>query len=218
LKSSKTLTPLALAALEVLHEGPHHPYEIHQTMLERKMDRLVKLSPGTLYHTIERLDRDGFVQVVETTREGKRPERTTYRLTDAGRDAFAERLRHLIATVAEEYPSFSVAVELMHTLDQEDAVRQLRVRALDLEARLAALDVACVHLADMDLHPLFWPDIRLRHKLVATELDWVTDLIAQLDSGVLSWPVGEGAGTAGVTETRPASDEPHEPALIEETR
>jgi DNA-binding PadR family transcriptional regulator len=61
-----------LATLELLAEGPKHPYDIHQTMRDRHVDRLVKLTAGTLYHTIDRLARDGLVEMVETSREGRR--------------------------------------------------------------------------------------------------------------------------------------------------
>ena len=77
-----TLTPMALAAMELLHSGPKHPYEIHQTMQEHEVWRLLKLTTGSLYHAIERLERDGLIEAVETSREGRRPERTTYRLTE----------------------------------------------------------------------------------------------------------------------------------------
>lgn len=204
-----TLTPLAMAALELLHEGPRHPYEIHQTLLDRKMDRLVKVSPGTLYHTIERLDRDGFVQVVQTSREGRRPERTTYRLTEAGRDAFAERLRRMVADVVDEFPEFDVAIELMHTLDEQDALTQLHRRAMELNARIAGLEVTREHLTATGLHPLYWPDIKLRLVLLKAELAWVTDLIGQLDRGELTWPDSAGTGQAAerATELRLVGDE-----------
>jgi DNA-binding PadR family transcriptional regulator len=205
--SSKSLTPLALAALEVLHEGPRHPYEIHQTLRDRKADRLVKLSAGTLYHTIERLDRDGFVQVVETSREGRRPERTTYRLTQAGRDVFAERLRDMLANVVDEHPTFAVAIEFMHTLDEQDALRQLRVRMVDLEARIAGTEVACRHLRDTGLHPLHWPNLRLQLALLRAELDWLRDLVGQLERGELDWPRDTGAGAPKATELRLVGDE-----------
>lgn len=186
--SHKSLTPLALAALEVLHDRPRHPYEIHQTLRDWHMDRLVKLSAGTLYHAIERLDRDGLIEVVETSREGRRPERTTYRLTQAGRDAFAARLRHMLATVADERPEFAVAIELLHTLDRTDALAQLRDRMTDLESHIAALDVWRRRLASDRTHPLFWPSVPFQRAMLAAELDWISDLIQQLERGEIDWP------------------------------
>ena len=49
------LTPLALSALGLLVERPMHPYEMYQLLLERHEDRFVKVRPGSLYHSVERL-------------------------------------------------------------------------------------------------------------------------------------------------------------------
>lgn len=192
--SRAVLTPMALAAMELLHEGPRHPYEIHQTMQEREVWRLVKLTTGSLYHAIDRLERDGLIEAVETSREGRRPERTTYRLTDAGRDAFAERLRAMIAEPAAEYPQFAVGVAFLHTLDRADAVTQLRRRAMALEATNAAERVYIARLTELDLHELHWADVRLRLCQREAELAWTLDLIARLESRALTWPDCPGAG------------------------
>ena len=46
-----------------------------------------------MYHTVARLLRAGLIAEVGTDRDGNRPERTTYTLTPAGREALAERQR-----------------------------------------------------------------------------------------------------------------------------
>ena len=58
----RTLTPLAVAALALLAERPSHPYEMYQTLVQRSEDRLVKVRPGSLYHTVDRLEAHGFVR------------------------------------------------------------------------------------------------------------------------------------------------------------
>lgn len=186
--TTRTLTPIALGALELLHEGPRHPYEIHQTMQEREMWQLFRLTTGSLYHTIDRLAQDGLVEAVETSREGRRPERTTYRLTEAGRDAFAERLRAMIAEPATEYPQFQVAIALLHELDIDDALVQLHRRALVLEANVAADRVVCERLTERGLPELYWTEIELRLRLRETELAWTRRLIERLESHELAWP------------------------------
>jgi DNA-binding PadR family transcriptional regulator len=190
------LTPLALAAMELLHDGPKHPYEIHQTMREREVWRLVKLTTGSLYHTIDRLARDGMVEAVETSREGRRPERTTYRLTEAGRDAFAERLRGLVAEPATEYPQYAVGIAFLHTLDQADAMAQLRRRAMALEATPAAERVYRQRITEEGVPELYWVDVKLRIRQREAELDWTRELLDRLETGDLRWPTGPGAGKA----------------------
>lgn len=183
-----TLTAMALAVLECLHECPRHPYEIHQTMQEREVWRMIKVTPGSLYHTIERLARDELIEVVETSRAGRRPERTTYRITEAGQDAFAERLRAMIAEPATEYPQYPVAVGMLHELERDDALVQLRRRTIALEAQLAADQVVEKRVAEAGVHPLYWADVELRRRQRETELDFTRELIDRIVAGRVTWP------------------------------
>ena len=44
---------------------------------------MIKLEGASVYDTGERLEHGGFIQPQETSREGRRPERTVYALTVA---------------------------------------------------------------------------------------------------------------------------------------
>lgn len=189
----RTLTPIALAAMELLHQRPMHPYELHQTMRDRATDRLVKLTAGTLYHAIDRLAADGLIEVVETGRAGRRPERTTYRLTEAGRDALGERVRELVAEPATEYPHYPVAISLVHTLARADAMTALRRRTIALEARIAADGVIARRLTEDGLNPLFWADLDYEIHLREAELAWTRRLLARIEGGELTWAQDCGA-------------------------
>src|SRR3954454_13480761 len=79
---SRPLTPLALAVLSLLNTEPMHPYEMRQRIRDYGIDHAVKVAPGSLYHTVERLAGQGLIEPVETTREGRRPERTVYAITE----------------------------------------------------------------------------------------------------------------------------------------
>ena len=48
----RTLTPLALAVLDLLQERHMHPYEMQQTIRERCTDHVIKVRAGSLYHTV----------------------------------------------------------------------------------------------------------------------------------------------------------------------
>jgi DNA-binding PadR family transcriptional regulator len=196
-RSRVTLTPLALMALELLHERPMHPYEMHQLLRARQAGKVLKLSAGSLYHTIERMAEHGVIEVVETSREGRRPERTTYRITEAGRDAFADRLREIVAEPVDEFPIYPVGIGLLHTLDRDDALIQLRRRQMDLAGRIATLKVYVAKLENQELEPMYWIDTKLMLALRETELAWTTQFIDDIDSGALAWPDGPGAGRSG---------------------
>src|SRR6266566_4466814 len=77
--------PLALAVLACLHERPMHPYEMAATMRERGKEQSIKLNYGSLYTVVDSLAKHGLIAAMAARREGRRPERTVYQLTEAGR-------------------------------------------------------------------------------------------------------------------------------------
>ena len=132
--------PLVLAVLGLLHERPRHPYDIAYTMHHRHMDEHIKLSLGTMYHVVEQLQRQGWVQPIETAREGRRPERTVYTVTPEGRDRFLARLRELIAEPTREYSSFEAGLSFLHQLPRQEAAALLRQRAAALRKQVECWD------------------------------------------------------------------------------
>src|SRR2546430_6610568 len=132
--------PLALAVMGLLREHPRHPYDVAFTMQHRHMDQHIKLSLGTLYHTVEQLSRCGWIEPTETEREGRRPERTVYRLTDEGAERYLDRLRQLIGEPANEYSQFEAGLAFLHQLASEEAAALLRRRADALEDQLELWD------------------------------------------------------------------------------
>lgn len=193
--SRGALNPLALAVLELLHEGPRHPYEIQQLLRDRQAERLTRVSVGSLYHAVEKLERTGLIEAVETTREGRRPERTTYRITPAGRDSFAERLREMTTQPRREYPEFAAAVAYLHTLDQRDAEARLRQRLMLLQAEEAAGNAVADQLVRDGLHPMFWLNLEYEQVLRRAELAWVREVLDRLADGRLTWPTCGGKPT-----------------------
>ena len=78
---------IALAVLALLYEAPMHPYRMQQLIKERGKDEVINVRQrASLYQTIDRLLRAKLIAIRATAREEKRPERTIYELTEAGRE------------------------------------------------------------------------------------------------------------------------------------
>ncbi|TVT20155.1 helix-turn-helix transcriptional regulator [Amycolatopsis rhizosphaerae] len=182
------LTPLGMAILELLHEKPIHPYEMTQLMRQRQVDRRVKLRPGSLYHTVDRLQAQGFIEIVDTQRQGRRPERTVYAMTEAGRDAFVDQTREMLAFPAPEYPQYPVALSAASELDRQDAIDQLKMRVIALRARIAADEVVAKEVRDRELPVMYWIDHLYDHHQRRSQLAWTEQLVADLESGRIPWP------------------------------
>ena len=182
-----TLTPLGIAVLGLLLERPMHPYEMFTTFLQRSADRIVKVRPGSLYHTVERLERDGLVRAAGTEREGNRPERTTYEITDAGSDRLHERVTEMLADWKYEYPEFPVALAEAHNLPRDAVIRLLQKRVLTMRSQLELVAGAVDHVEGKNLERKYWVEASYLRAVVEAETAWVESLIKELKSGSIDW-------------------------------
>ena len=114
-----------------------HPYEMATTMRERGKDQSIKLNYGALYTVVEALQQHRLILAQETERAGRRPERTVYRLTDAGRMELIDWLSELISTPIKEYTRFEAGLSLIPGLPPEDAASLLAQRCNHLEMEIS---------------------------------------------------------------------------------
>ena len=182
------LTSLAISVLALLNERQMHPYEMYQLLMERHEDRIVKVRPGSLYHTVERLAADGLVAATGTERCGNRPERTTYKVTASGKAALSQRLAELIETPVNEYPSFPVALGEAHNLDPADVVQLLANRVQHLDELVADVEQISAGAREHGVPEVYWLTAEFLRAMRATERDWIARLIDRIESKDLTWP------------------------------
>ena len=174
--------PLALAVMVLLIERPMHPYEIAQTLRRRGKDSSLKINYGSLYTVVQNLQKHGFVEVAEVQRQGNRPERTLYGITDAGRVEAAEWLSDLLAVPAREFPIFGAALSLMGVLHPDEVTRLLVERLGSLDVRAASLRGALEKLQET-LPRLFVIESEYELHMVQAEAAWVRGILAELTAG-----------------------------------
>jgi DNA-binding PadR family transcriptional regulator len=185
-RQPKTL--LALAILELLAEAPMHPYEMKQRMVEREQARAIPFKQASIYDTVERLTEAGLVEPLLTNRDGRRPERTIYRLTPAGADELDAWVRQLLEEPTREYPRFGAALMFIGALGQkEQAIKVLERRAAVYEAEIANVEVRLRQLP-AGLPRLFTIEEEYGQAMRRAELDWLRRTIAELEDGSLEWP------------------------------
>ncbi|MEZ0449309.1 helix-turn-helix transcriptional regulator [Cellulomonas sp. ICMP 17802] len=181
------LSAVAVLVLALLHEQPMHPYQLHQTLVERGDTRIVRVNAGAVYHGVERLERDGLVEVVGTDRAGRRPERTTYRITDAGRAAFAARLTSLLGDEHPAYPLFTVGLAEANELPADVVVEQL-TRRRDREAEhLERLGVSYGAVRERGLPRRFLLDVEHDLAMLRAEVAWLDRTLDELRGDALDW-------------------------------
>ena len=180
---------LALAVLSMLTEAPSHAYRMQQLIKERHKDDVVNVSQrNSIYQTLERLLREGLIEVEATHRGDNRPDRTVYRITPDGREILQTWLRDMLAVPAREYPQFPAALSFLPNLSPADAIEALTDRVGDLERQLAAV------LADLEQGGTFLPRLFLveseyQQRVLEAELTYVRALVEDLRAKRITWPL-----------------------------
>jgi DNA-binding PadR family transcriptional regulator len=181
---------LALAVLSCLNERPMHPYEISQNLRQRGKDQSIKLNYGALYGVVESLTKAGLIEPRETVREGKRPERTVYAITEAGAQEHDEWLEDLIATPVRDYHSLEAALALMAGLAPDQVVRALEDRSVKLRVELASVEESLRIVVEMKLPEIFSIEAEFRRALLRAELDFVQALAERMRTDALTGVAG----------------------------
>jgi DNA-binding PadR family transcriptional regulator len=189
-------TPLALAVMNLLAEHPMHPYEMKSKMKERGHDQVIRIKGGSIYDTVERLEQGGFIEAQETSREGRRPERTVYKITETGRDEIMAWLRELLAQPINEYPQFGAALAFFAALDKDEVVRLLKLRAALLDGNATGEEKQLKSYLEMGLPRLFLVEGEYAVAMKRAELEWVRALIADIEAGRL-WVTKEQMKSVG---------------------
>ena len=96
-KRRKVGNLLALAVLSALVQRPMHPYEMATALRAWGKDQDMEIKWGSLYTVVAQPGQARPDRAVESVREGRRPERTVYRITDAGRAELVDWARELVS-------------------------------------------------------------------------------------------------------------------------
>jgi DNA-binding PadR family transcriptional regulator len=183
--------PLALAVLACLAERPMHPYEMAATMRTRGQDASIRLNYGSLYGVVETLLKRGLIEEQEVMREGRRPERTVYRITDEGRAEADDWLSDLLGTAAKEFPRFEAGLSLMGVLTPERVVALLDQRVVALQERLSELDAIIAAATGNGVPRLFLAEMDYERALADADCGFTEQLARDIQSerldGVTFW-------------------------------
>nr|WP_202542494.1 PadR family transcriptional regulator [Streptomyces sp. SID2563] len=174
----------------LLAERSMHPYEIAQTLRRRGKQHSVKINFGSLYTVVQNLEKHGYVEVTGVQRQGNRPERTLYGLTEAGRAEMLHWLSDLIAVPAEEYPVFDTALALLPALPPEEVGELLADREQAQTVRAAALRGVLAQLGG-SLPRVFVVETEYQLHMLEAELEWIArfrkEIGAATISGIEEW-------------------------------
>ena len=111
-----------LILLGILLGGKTHGYRLNE-YVTHAMSLYADIKKSKVYYTLGKLEKDGYVEQ-ETEREGKRPERRVYQITEQGSTYFLQLLRNNLGGFARTYFNDDIGIAFMDRLPKSE-VREL---------------------------------------------------------------------------------------------
>ncbi|MFD4462687.1 PadR family transcriptional regulator [Nocardia sp. NPDC058480] len=171
---------LALAVLSVIVQRPMHRYEIAATLRAHGKDRDMDIKWGSLYTVVQNMEKAGFLEVIGSERDGARPERVIYRITDAGRAEMADWTRELLAAPEPEHHRFTAGLSILAVLPPDEVAVLLGTRIAALEQTIATTRA---ELTELTLPRLFLVESEFGLAMLEAEASWARSLRDELAAG-----------------------------------
>lgn len=177
-----------MVLLALLAEEPMHAYKMQQLIKGRRKDDVVNVArSNSVYQALDRLERDGYVQVRERVSGGSAPARNLYALTDAGREVLRRWMDSALSSPAREFPEFRAVLAVVSLVGPDLVADRLEERAAALDEVLAHAAQDADRAAGWGLPRVFMLESEHLEVVTRAEQDWLRRVVADLRSGALSW-------------------------------
>jgi DNA-binding PadR family transcriptional regulator len=183
----KVANLLALPVLAFLDAGePMHPYQLATVLRRTGKERDLAIKWGSLYTVVQNLEKHGFIAAVGSERAGRRPERTRYTITDAGRSELRDWLGELVAVPDTEPPRFQAALSVVGALAPDEVIARLDERVSALEAEAAVDRHILASSRDAGVARVFLIETEYALAMREAEVAWVRSLRTELADGSMT--------------------------------
>jgi DNA-binding PadR family transcriptional regulator len=183
-KRRKVGNLLAVPVMTALWQQPMYPYQIAMMLRDRGKDRAVTANWGSFYTVIKNLEKNGFIETVETVRKGNQPERTVYRLTDAGRAELTDWLRELLGEPEPEMDRLEAGLSDFMVLHPDEVIELLRHRLSALEERIVEMEAELDGVRSM-VPRIFLIEAEYRLTMDKAQAEWVRGMLTEMETGTL---------------------------------
>ncbi|GAA2107769.1 PadR family transcriptional regulator [Actinomadura alba] len=173
---------LALAVLATVQQRPMHRYEMASVMRARGKDQDMNVKWGSLYTVVQNMEKHGFLETIGSTRQGARPERTIYQITEAGRRELVEWTRELISAPQPEHLKFAAGLSVLAALPPQEAIELFQTRLDRLEESIGTRRAA-IDEYTRDVPRLFLIEEEYSLAMLEAEAAWVRSMLDELTSG-----------------------------------
>lgn len=164
-------------------QGETHGYQVRRELLSWSADRWANVQPGSIYHALKKLAKDGLLTEAGTTGTGTGPERTAYRITPDGETEFFTLLSRGLSDPTPGSDYLSAAVTFLTCLHRGTAIHLLEQRLITLEGTRKSAAHSTDSWASMGKPAHVTELARLWLLAAEMEVRWTTGLITRLKNG-----------------------------------
>ncbi len=169
-----------LFVLGILRTRDAHGYDLIETARTWGLETWTDIGISSIYHALRSMTREGLVRERAKESEGGKPERTVYRITSKGREAFASLMEELAMDARAAKDPFYLVLGFMDGLDATERRRLLEARAAGLRARLEGLGTKFRYIeAAGEGERWSLEAVRLNRSLLCSELAWLDELLTR---------------------------------------
>lgn len=162
--------------------GETHGYVVRRELKSWSADSWANVQPGSIYHALKSLARDGLLEPVGTeSAEG--PARTTYKITESGERELRDLLAHALADATAGNDEVSAAVAMLNLVPRSQAVVLLKNRLAGLEGQLAPTRHGITSMPEMGKPAHVGELFRLWLVHLEGQVRWTRELIGRLEAG-----------------------------------
>ncbi len=163
--------------------GEAHGYVVRRELKSWSADSWANVQPGSIYHALKSLAKDGLLEPVGTQESDEGPARTTYKITAAGEHELQDLLAHALADASAGNDEVSAGVAMLNLVPRKQAVVLLKNRLAGLEGQLAPTRHGITSMPEMGKPAHVSELFRLWLVHLEGQVRWTQDLIDRLEAG-----------------------------------
>jgi DNA-binding PadR family transcriptional regulator len=167
---------------------PAYGYQLRRELMTWNVQEWANINPGSIYTGLRTLAKHGFLLEIEEA-GGRRPGRTSYKLTSDGDTEYMALLRSALWQVQPFHPDqMQVALNFLHDLQRDEVQAGLEARISQLEQYVKQGRFLERQVLESPGTPDFVVEMqRITQARTRGELEWTHDFAERLSKGEYSF-------------------------------
>lgn len=181
----------------VRRHGRAHGYQVRGDLEYWGAHEWSNAKPGSIYHALKQMARQGLLHAHETAPSTAGPPRTEYELTDRGAEEYFRLLREALTSYDQKMDVKSSAIGFMVDLPRAEAVSLLKERIRRIEAWRSSVTEHYVPEDGLEQLGHIGEIMHLWIHTADADVEWIQGLIERIAGGAYTF-AGEGEPFVGV--------------------